>query len=151
MMSALADAQTADAQHARAHPRAHGLQCNRTHARHATRCSLCRFVWACLVENVDLAFEVLLPASPLRLPSFRDALYDDWKVWGLQFGLPHRIIPADRPAFEKYMAAELAARTPLHPESAAVLRTLKELGRCVRWSAAAAPHSLVRHSLVPSL
>lgn len=85
-----------------------------------------RYVWGCLVENIDFAYELLL-----NKPSqdFQDALYRDWKLWARQFGIPRRLIPPNRDAFHQYMAAEIASKQPLHPESKEILRKMYTIGR----------------------
>ena len=89
-------------------------------------CIRARYVWACLVENVDLAYELLLqPQSS----DFQQALYRDWKIWARQFGIPRHLIPPTRDALQCYMEAELAARLPLHEDSVRVMQTMYEIGR----------------------
>lgn len=85
------------------------------------------FVWACLVENIGVAYKLLYRTQPPE--EFLDSLYADWVKWAVLFGIREEIIPPDRVAFDEYMASALEDLQDAHPASQEVVQKILAMAK----------------------
>ena len=80
------------------------------------------WVWATLVDTADRLFTRYV--RPYR-PGERDAVYDDWCTFALEFGIPERLVPTDHDAFADYV------ESMLHGDTLDVTDTTRRVARNV--------------------
>jgi len=64
------------------------------------------WVWACLVKSIEEQFIICQPETKRvkqdHVDAFLTELYADWRQWGLNFGIPDRLLPQTRADFAVY-------------------------------------------------